>query len=180
MALVQAPAGSPSSSVSYQDQFKRLIGDAVCSMEILLQAKEVKLTADTDQSSKHISSDDKSTITEALQHGARKAVGDNEQSSELSRALLESDTIVAFLESILLGGQHAELSDCEEKTELANVTESINALEDFCKVLPASDMKEALNQLANLSHILTTFYSLASDLFFCELDNVYFCHGMIR
>ena len=180
MALVQASAGS----ISYQDKFKRLIGDAVCSIKILLdkvQAKEVKLTADTDQSSKHISSDDnKSTIAEALQHGAKKAVGDNEQSSELSQALLESDTIVALLESILLGGQHAESSDCEEKTELANVTESINALEDFCKVLPTSDMKEALNQLANLSHVLSTFYSLASDLFFCELDNVYFWHDKIR
>lgn len=171
MALVEA---SSSSSDSDRDQFKRLVDDALCSIEILLdkiQAKEAKLTADStsDQSSKHISSDDKSTIAEALQKGARKAVGDEQSSAELSQALMECDPIVALLESILLGAQPTESSDCKERTELSNVTESINALEDFCKVVPASDMKEALNQLPNLSHVLRTFYSIASDLFFCEL-----------
>lgn len=177
---------APSIRFACQQQFQELITDALCSIEILfdnVEAKTVKLTA---ASSKQVASDNTnwgSTIAEALQEGARKAIMGKkvcntsrnleEEASDLSQALIESDPIVALLESILVGVQSTEPSvldaTSEEATVLSNVTKAINALEDFCKAMSPGDMKDVLQQAVNLPHILQMFYSFASELFFCKL-----------
>lgn len=170
-----------------QQHFQKLISDAVNSIEIVLdkvQAKTIKLTAENSSSSKHVASNNpdwESTITEALNEGARMAILENkglssgnleDEVSNLSQALIENDSIVALFESIL-GVQNTEppISDIisEETVTLSNVTKAINALEDFCKVISPKVMKAVLNEAAYLPRILQVFYSFASQLFFCKL-----------
>ena len=189
----------PSSSITCKQQFQKLIADSLCSIEILLdqvQAKKTKLTADSNHLLKHTTDENwESTIAEVLQEGARKAIlgdenddsssEDKDKVSNLSQALIECEPIVALLESILGGPKSAEQSDVisKEKTAFSNVTEAINAVEDICKVMSPDDIRDVLNELPNLAHILLTFYSFASELFFCklafELASVHACIGCV-
>lgn len=169
-------------TTSCQQQFQELIANALCSIEILsdnVQAKIVKLTADCSLSSKQVACEDadwESTITGALQYGARKAVMGSETSdkleetaSHLSDALIENDTIVVLLERILVGFKEPSVLDVtSEVTLLSNVTKAINALEDFCTTVSSEDIKSALEQAVNLPRTLQIFYSFASELFFCK------------
>ena len=83
---------------------------------------------------------------------------------------MECDPIVALLESILIGAKNTEQSDVISEEKTANVAKAINAVEDLCKSMSPDDLKDVLNELDNLTHVLQTFYSFASELFFCKLN----------